>query len=78
MKYLNLFKIFEKGDITFNCESCSMARPNYYLSPKPYTCDSCFEDESECEYCSCKKSWCTSCEMFSRNCCEEYGTCQCS
>ena len=32
----------------------------------------------ECEYCGGRMSWCSCCEQWSRSCCVEYGTCQCS
>lgn len=32
----------------------------------------------ECPYCGGRMSWCSCCEVWSRTCCEEYGTCQCS
>ena len=31
-----------------------------------------------CPHCHGVMTWCTICEMWSRYCCEEYGTCQCS
>lgn len=34
--------------------------------------------ESTCPYCGGVMTWCSCCEMWSRTCCEEYGTCQCS
>lgn len=34
--------------------------------------------ESTCPYCGGTMSWCCVCQMWSRTCCEEYGTCQCS
>lgn len=37
------------------------------------------EDETDCEYeCGGMMRWCSICEMYSRDCCEEYGSCQCS
>lgn len=63
---------------TFNCESCSLVKPDFLSSPKSDTCDACFEDESVCDYCGDKMSWCNICQVFSRSCCVEYGTCQCS
>lgn len=32
----------------------------------------------QCEYCGGNLSWCSCCEVWSRNCCIEYGTCECS
>ena len=31
-----------------------------------------------CDRCGNRMSWCSICEEWSRTCCEEYGTCQCS
>ena len=31
-----------------------------------------------CENCGGEKVWCEGCEMWSRTCCEEFGTCMCS
>jgi hypothetical protein len=31
-----------------------------------------------CPECGDYMTWCTSCEVWSRTCCEEYGTCKCS
>lgn len=45
-------------------------KTKYWLYGKP--------SESKCPYCGGQMSWCRSCEMWSRSCCEEYGTCQCS
>lgn len=28
--------------------------------------------------CGGEMTWCNCCEMFSNNCCQDYGTCQCS
>lgn len=36
------------------------------------------EEDTECSNCGGELSWCSSCMMYSRTCCEEYGTCQCS
>ena len=33
---------------------------------------------SKCSWCGGQKRWCDICEMWSRSCCEEYGTCMCS
>jgi hypothetical protein len=32
----------------------------------------------ECDECGGQMSWCDTCQMWTRNCCVEYGTCQCS
>jgi hypothetical protein len=32
----------------------------------------------ECSYCGGQMRWCQGCQMWSRVCCEDYGTCQCS
>ena len=32
----------------------------------------------ECPKCFGLMSWCSCCEVWSRTCCEEYGTCACS
>ena len=63
---------------TFNCESCSLVKPYFLSSPKSHTCDACFEDESVCNLCGDKMSWCECCQVFTSTCCCEYGTCQCS
>lgn len=34
--------------------------------------------DNRCEVCGGKLHWCESCQMWSRTCCEVYGTCQCS
>ena len=31
-----------------------------------------------CEKCGGVMSWCNTCQMWTRNCCTDYGTCQCS
>ncbi len=31
-----------------------------------------------CTFCFGRMSYCSCCEMWSRTCCEDYGTCQCS
>jgi hypothetical protein len=36
------------------------------------------EGSGTCPYCGGQMSWCTCCEVWSSNCCIEYGTCQCS
>jgi hypothetical protein len=36
------------------------------------------ETERRCEDCGGWMTWCESCEMWSRSCCQEYGTCMCS
>jgi hypothetical protein len=36
------------------------------------------EHDSTCPYCGGQMTWCDGCRMWSSNCCEEYGTCQCS
>jgi hypothetical protein len=33
---------------------------------------------SRCSWCGGEKRWCSSCDMWTRTCCEEYGTCMCS
>ena len=32
----------------------------------------------ECPDCGGRMSWCSICNVWSRNCCVDYGTCQCS
>lgn len=32
----------------------------------------------ECPYCGGVMSWCSTCQMWSKVCCSEYGTCACS
>lgn len=34
--------------------------------------------DKTCPYCNGEMSWCSCCEMYSSNCCQDYGTCQCS
>ncbi|MBN1117790.1 MAG: hypothetical protein JXA77_11330 [Bacteroidales bacterium] len=34
--------------------------------------------ESTCPNCGGTMHWCSTCQMWSRSCCVEYGTCQCS
>jgi hypothetical protein len=31
-----------------------------------------------CTWCGGTMAWCASCEMWTKTCCEDYGTCQCS
>ena len=31
-----------------------------------------------CEECGGQMEWCDTCQMWSRTCCEEFGSCQCS
>jgi len=31
-----------------------------------------------CDSCGGQMQWCELCQMFSKTCCEEYGTCMCS
>lgn len=31
-----------------------------------------------CSYCNKNMTWCSVCQVWSSNCCIEYGTCQCS
>ena len=31
-----------------------------------------------CDNCGGSMTWCNSCQMYSRNCCEDYGSCMCS
>jgi len=35
-------------------------------------------DPSVCESCGGKMTWCTTCRVWSKKCCEEYGSCMCS
>jgi len=32
----------------------------------------------QCPDCEGDMQWCSSCEVWSRNCCQEYGDCMCS
>jgi hypothetical protein len=32
----------------------------------------------QCSECEGQETWCSCCEMWSQDCCQEYGTCQCS
>ena len=34
--------------------------------------------DNTCPVCGGQMTWCSVCEVWSRTCCEEYGTCQCS
>ena len=34
--------------------------------------------DSRCYHCGGQMSWCSCCQMYSSNCCQDYGTCQCS
>ena len=31
-----------------------------------------------CDVCGGQMVWCSGCEVYSRTCCEQYGTCMCS
>lgn len=35
-------------------------------------------DTKECPDCEGQMKWCTGCNMWTKTCCEEYGTCECS
>ena len=38
-----------------------------------------FNNRTEhCDQCGGQQSWCSCCQMFTRNCCVPYGTCMCS
>jgi hypothetical protein len=32
----------------------------------------------KCEWCGGEKKWCSVCQVYTRTCCHDYGTCQCS
>lgn len=34
--------------------------------------------QSGCHYCGGQMTWCSSCNVWSSNCCMDYGTCMCS
>jgi len=34
--------------------------------------------ESTCEWCGGQMTWCECCQVYSHNCCVDYGTCECS
>lgn len=34
--------------------------------------------DKECPDCGGQMHWCSTCQVWSRSCCVEYGTCQCS
>ncbi len=36
------------------------------------------DSSKKCPYCNGYMSWCSICEVWSQNCCTDYGTCQCS
>jgi len=42
---------------------------SYYQRPR---------GNSECPYCGKQMYWCSFCQMYSSNCCQDWGTCQCS
>jgi hypothetical protein len=54
------------------CRACQMAVPLNFDG----FCPSCVAD-SKCE-CGGTKRWCSQCLVWSKTCCEEYGSCQCS
>ena len=35
-------------------------------------------EENKCSECGGYMTWCEGCRMWSRTCCEQYGTCLCS
>jgi hypothetical protein len=37
-----------------------------------------YTDTEDCYECGGQMIWCTICQMYTRTCCEEYGTCMCS
>jgi hypothetical protein len=40
--------------------------------------DECAETTETCESCGGQKKWCSTCLVYTKTCCVEYGTCQCS
>lgn len=34
--------------------------------------------DSRCHECGNAMTWCSTCDMWSRHCCVDYGTCQCN
>lgn len=36
------------------------------------------KSDSKCPNCDGTMNWCSCCQVWSRSCCVEYGTCQCS
>jgi hypothetical protein len=32
----------------------------------------------KCDWCDGEKQWCSVCQVYTRTCCVDYGTCQCS
>lgn len=38
----------------------------------------CAPDDSNCDNCGGVMTWCEGCRMYSKTCCEDYGTCLCS
>ena len=37
-----------------------------------------YNTNSVCPYCGGQMTWCSCCEVWSSNCCIDYGTCMCS
>jgi hypothetical protein len=35
-------------------------------------------DDNTCLYCGGEMSWCSVCRVWTSDCCQEYGTCECS
>jgi len=35
-------------------------------------------DDNTCPDCGGTMEWCESCEMWSKTCCDDFGTCECS
>lgn len=66
-------KINEEGDIVSLCYTC-MADKELGWNDDGYFVDK----YHRCSFCSGYESWCETCQTYSRNCCVDYGTCQCS
>ncbi len=59
----------EDNDYNRELVEVQYKRGGYFISGSLYnTCDLCGGDAS----------WCSCCEVFSSDCCCDYGTCQCS
>jgi hypothetical protein len=65
---------YEEGADKAYCENCmyklDLAWDNEYKEFIPM--------QQECPDCGGMMTWCTCCEVYSQNCCVDYGTCLCS
>lgn len=66
-------KIECEGDVVSLCWSC-MSEKELAWNDDGYFCS----DNETCHMCGGRATWCSCCQTYSSNCCQDYGTCQCS